>query len=133
MNTYICNKRARFKGSDGDFNIPYGTEIECQNDILSLNGKRICFNTSQRAYDYFSCNDDGNGLLRGKLVDSIMRTLEKKDSLHQLRWNKVWGDSSIRKYKRTEREDYWLWNHEFYNAPIEDLRHIADLIGAKED
>lgn len=26
-------------------------------------------------------------------------------------------------------EDYWLWNHEFYNAPIEDLRYIAKLVG----
>ena len=26
---------------------------------------------------------------------------------------------------------FWLWNYEFFNAPVEDLRHIANLIGAK--
>lgn len=132
MNTYICNKRARFKGIDGLVNIPYGTKLYCENGILSLNGNQICLSSSQRAYDYFSCNDDENGLLRGKLVQAIMDTLVKKDSRHQFRWDKIWADQSIRKYKRTDHDDYWLWNYDFYNAPIEDLRHIANLIGAKE-
>lgn len=30
-----------------------------------------------------------------------------------------------------EDEGYWLWNDAFYNAPLEDLRHIAKLIGLK--
>lgn len=36
------------------------------------------------------------------------------------------------KYKKAGHEDYWLWNHDFYNADIEDLKYIANLIGAKE-
>ena len=27
-------------------------------------------------------------------------------------------------------EDHWIWNFDFYNGPVEDLRHIAGLIGA---
>ena len=34
--------------------------------------------------------------------------------------------------KCSDRDDFWLWNHDFYNAEIEDLKHIAKLIGAKE-
>lgn len=32
-----------------------------------------------------------------------------------------------------EHEDFFLWGHAFYEAPVEDLRHIAALIGARGD
>ena len=37
-----------------------------------------------------------------------------------------------RSIKRKEHEDFWLWNHDFYNAGIDDLKYIAKLVGAKE-
>lgn len=63
---------------------------------------------------------------------AIKNTLERKDSNYQNRWDKVWDDQLCQKYKRPEHEDFWLWNHDFYNASIEDLKYIANLIGAKE-
>ena len=36
------------------------------------------------------------------------------------------------RYKKAGHEDYWLLNHDFYNADIEDLKYIANLVGAKE-
>ena len=91
----------------------------------------MCAVTSQNAYDFFARNDDGQGLERGALVNAIRLRLQKRDGEYQRRWNKVWGDSVSRRYRRKDQEDYWLWSFDFYNAPVEDLRHIAALIQAK--
>lgn len=128
---YIAIKRARFFSLSGDVNIPYGTKINCIDGILSIEGKPLCGDHSQNAYDFFTRDDDGNGLLRGKLTQAIQTTLQKRGKDHQARWDKVWEDPICQKYKRSEHTDYWLWSHDFFNAEITDLRHIANLIGAK--
>lgn len=127
---YLCRKRARFDGISGQVNIPYGTALICQDGFLMHQNKPLCGITSQNAYDFFSQNDDGMGLERGDLVGRILSKLQKRDSGYQARWNKVWEDARCQKYKRPEHEDHWIWNFDFYNGPVEDLRHIAGLIGA---
>lgn len=127
---YLCRKRARFDGISGQVNIPYGTALICQDGFLMHQNKPLCGITSQNAYDFFSQNDDGMGRERGDLVGRILSRLQKRDSGHQARWNKVWEDARCQKYKRPEHEDHWIWNFDFYNGPVEDLRHIAGLIGA---
>lgn len=127
---YLCRKRARFDGISGQVNIPYGTALICQDGFLMHQNKPLCGITSQNAYDFFSQNDDGMGRERGDLVGRILSRLQKRDSGYQARWNKVWEDARCQKYKRLEHEDHWIWNFDFYNGPVEDLRHIAGLIGA---
>lgn len=127
---YLCRKRARFDGISGQMNIPYGTALICQDGFLMHQNKPLCGITSQNAYDFFSQNDDGMGRERGDLVGRILSRLQKRDSGYQARWNKVWEDARCQKYKRPEHEDHWIWNFDFYNGPVEDLRHIAGLIGA---
>lgn len=127
---YLCRKRARFDGISGQVNIPYGTALICQDGFLMHQNKPLCGITSQNAYDFFSQNDDGMGRERGDLVGRILSRLQKRDSGYQARWNKVWEDARCQKYKRPEHEDHWIWNFDFYNGPVEDLRHIASLIGA---
>ena len=127
---YLCRKRARFDGISGQVNIPYGTALICQDGFLMHQNKPLCGITSQNAYDFFSQNDDGMGRERGDLVGRILSRLQKRDSGYQGRWNKVWEDARCQKYKRPEHEDHWIWNFDFYNGPVEDLRHIAGLIGA---
>lgn len=100
--------------------------------ILMHDGKPVCAVFSSCAHEYFAQDDDGQGLLRGQLVHAIKSTLAKTDDLHQERWDKIWDDPRCQKYKNEDREDYWLWNHDFYNAEIDDLKYIAKLIGAKE-
>lgn len=95
-------------------------------------GKPVCAVFSDCAYEFFAQNDDGQGLLRGKLIQTIKSTLAKHDEAHQDRWDKIWDDPRCQQYKCSDRDDFWLWNHNFYNAEIEDLKHIAKLIGAKE-
>ena len=128
---YIAIKRARFFSLSGSVNIPYGTKIDCANGVLSIDGKPLCGDHSQNGYDFFTRDDDGNGLERGKLVQAIRKTLKNRDENHQARWNKVWADPICQKYKRADHTDYWLWNHDFFNAEIADLHHIAALVGAK--
>lgn len=127
---YLCRKRARFDGISGQVNIPYGTALICQDGFLMHQNKPLCGITSQNAYDFFSQNDDGMGRERGDLVGRILSKLQKRDSGYQARWNKVWEDARCQKYKRPEHEDHWIWNFDFYNGPVEDLRYIAGLIGA---
>lgn len=128
---YITIKRARFKGLSGPENLPYGNEVQCEDGFLKIEGLPICGDHSQNAYDFFARNDDGKGLERGKLTQAIRKALEKRDKNYQARWNKVWDDPLCQKYKRIEHTDHWLWNHDFYNAEISNLRHIAALVGVR--
>lgn len=127
---YIARKRARIKGFNGPVNIPWGAVLEERDGLLFWNDDAVCGVKSQNAFDYFSQDNDGQGQLRGKLVGAIMSTLEKRDTGYQTRWNKVWEDPRCQRYKRPEHEDWWVWNFDFYNAPISDLQHIAELVGA---
>lgn len=129
---YIARQRARFSADGKQVNIPYGSVLEVTNGFLAWKGWLLCTPTSQTAHDYFSQDDDGQGLQRGKLVTAILKRLNKRgDEAHQVRWDKVWADPLCQKYRMAEYEDFWIWNHDFYNAPLFDLQHIAGLIGAK--
>lgn len=129
---YIVHRRFKGKAICGDVNIPAMTEAEDVDGVIMYDGKSVCFDTSENAHQYFARNDDGNGMLRGKLTQSIQKTLRKRDENYQARWDKVWDDEVCQPYKRVEYADFWLWNHEFFHADIDVLRHIAQLVGAKE-
>lgn len=129
---YITHRRFKKKAICGEVNLPARTKVENIHGALCYQGKMICYETSENAHQYFARNDDGNGMARGKLTQSIQKKLAQKDGGHQARWNRVWEDEVCRKYKRPEHEDYWLWSHRFFNADMETLRHIAALVGAKE-
>jgi hypothetical protein len=125
---YICYKRFKQTAICGSVNITYGTELEAKDGIIYHYQNQVCYTTSQNAYDYFAINDDGKGIERGKLTADIISTLAKRDAKHQARWDKVWADLSLLKYKRPEHADHWLWNHDFYCAPIADLERIKQMI-----
>lgn len=42
-------------------------------------------------------------------------------------------DALCSSYRREDVRDVWLWNHDFYSAPISDLKKIADLIVEKSE
>lgn len=127
---YLARKRARFEGICGHVNIPYGTTLTVQDGFIMWKGQQVCGITSQNAYDFFTQNDDGMGKERGELLNRITATLMKQTPGHNARWGKIWDDPRCQKYKRPEQDDHWIWNHDFYNGPVEDLRYIAALIGA---
>lgn len=126
---YIVTRRFRCNAICGPVNLPYGTTCEEHDGILVLeDGRKLCANTSQNAYDYFSRDDDGMGLERGKLVQAIRSTLERRDVKYQARWDRLWADEGANKLRRTEHEDYWLWSFAFYNADVNELRRIRRLL-----
>lgn len=128
---YITHKRFKDNAICGQVNIPALSVCEKNGNTIYFDGKPVCFVTSENAHQYFARNDDGQGVERGKLTQEIQRRLAKRDNTYQSRWDEIWDDALCQKYKREEYDDFWLWNHEFFNANIEDLRYIAELIGVK--
>lgn len=125
---YIVHKRFKEKAICGNVNIPALTECEERDQIIYYNGQPLCVITSENAHEFFAINEDNNGLARGKLISNIVSLLRKKDNNQQNRWDKIWDDKLCQKYQRVEHPDHWLWNHDFYNASIDDLTHIWNLI-----
>lgn len=132
---YIVHRRLKKDVVCGTVNIPATTELECENGIIIYNNGILCYENSNTSHQFLARNDDGHGMERGKLTQAIMKTLAQRngrdDEAHQERWDRVWGDPVCQPYKRTDDDERWLWNHKFFNADIEVLRHIAELVGAK--
>lgn len=128
---YIAHRRFRKEAIYSPVNIPAKTELTCEDGMITYKNTPICRDTSDNAHQYFTRNDDGQGMERGRLTQAIQKTLANRDEHYQERWDRVWEDPLCQKYKRPEYADYWLWNHDFFNADIGDLRYIAKLIGAK--
>lgn len=121
---YIVHRRFRDKVICGHVNLPYGTVCELKGEVLYHRDKPLCYATSENAHQFFARDDDGQGEKRGKLVHDILARLKG----NQPAWDRVWSNLSIRKYKRKEFADFWLFNHDFYNAPIEDLEYILKIV-----
>lgn len=129
--TYITRKRAKFMGMTRAVNLPYGTVLPVVGGFLVYEGVALCAVTSEMCHRYFVENTDGCGAERGRLVEAILKTLQRRDTDYQKRWDKVWDDKVSEQYRRKDHEDHWMWDHSFYSAPISHLRHIAALVGAK--
>ena len=134
---YISTKRFKRNGIGGRFNIPYGKFLEKREDgaLYFCDGK-VCLANSAAAHEYFARDDDGEGLRRGLLSHAIVdrlapRQFDSREERNEY-WEKVWNDKIAQKYRRPEHVNYWLWNDDFYNAPIEDLKYIAALAGVKK-
>lgn len=125
--SYFTRKRARFAGISGWVNIPYGTILASEDGYLIWQGKRLCQRSSQNAYDFFVQNDDGAGQERAELINHILNKLSKKKN-QQMYWARIWADAICQKYRRREHDDFWVWDGPFYNAGLQDLQHIAELL-----
>jgi len=125
---YIIHRRFKSTALCGPVNLPSGTKCVLEGEYITLNGKPLCAVKSDNAHQYFARNDDGLGLERGKLTQQIQIALAKRDDKHQARWNRVWADFQCHLYRRTDHKDFWLWDHKFFEAPIEVLERIFNLI-----
>jgi hypothetical protein len=129
---YVVHRRFKDNAICGSINLPAMTECECEDGLITYNNTAICYATSENAHQFFAVNEDGMGMERGRLTQSIQKALAKRDGSYQERWDKVWKDSVCEEYRRKDYEDFWLWGHDFFNADIDVLRYIAKLVGAKE-
>ncbi len=134
---YVLFKRFRGMGLCGNVNLPYGTVCESEGEIITKDGDALVLVTSENAHLYFARDDDGCGLERGRLTQAIQASLRapaKQESAanrqkRQAAWERIWGDPKLQQYKMREHADYWLWNHAFFNADIETLKYILQVIG----
>ena len=134
---YVTIKHFKRRGIGDEFNIHYGEFLELRDDgLLYYKGKAVCVAKSAAAHEYFACDYDGKGIYRGKISHAIIERLEPKnfDSPQERDdfWKKIWKNDLTQKYRRPEHLDYWLWNDDFFNATIEDLEYIAELVGVKK-
>ena len=128
---YITNRRMRIKSISGDVNIPYGKSLDLVGDMLYYHGKPMFVRTSQNARDYVSRDDDNKGKVRGELVHKIMDILAKPGEDRQAKWDKIWEDKYLDKFRSKQFSDYWIWNIDFYEATSEDLEYILARIEGK--
>lgn len=128
---YVVHKRFNGAAICGEVDLPIMMTCESTKGYIHDGRRVFCYERSENAYQYFARNDDSRGLERGNLTQRIIARLGDKTSPHyQELWDRVWEDTRCQKYKRPEHSDYWLWNHDFYNAEIDELRYIAELVGA---
>ena len=121
---YIIYKDFNTKAICGEVNLPTGTVCNEYSGYICHEGKALCINRSENAFQYFARNDDGNGLKRGELIRTIKDTLIGNDEA----WERVLEDTECAKFNRNGDGDTWLWNFDFYNAAIEELERIAELV-----
>ena len=128
---FITIKRFKRNGIGGQFNIPYGTPLEMHTDgVIYYKGSPVCAAKSAASHEHFARNDDGNGQERGRLSHAVIDALNSSQQ-HNETWQVIWNDPLTQKYRRTDHLDTWLWNDDFFIAPIEDLKYIAVLVGIK--
>lgn len=157
MKNYIVGKAFNGDGIWGHFELPVGTVLVEDNNILSYQGKKVCYATSQDAYDYFSRNDDQEGARRFALVNNIKDTLNALKNDYVSKCEKIRKNyllpSEERESRIAEIDDEWsdaldrlhtnnrtkvfftngVFNFSFYNASIRDLEYVQYIIEQKEE
>lgn len=121
---YIIHTDFNAKAICGEVNLPKGTVCQEYNGLICHNSKPLCVNRSENAFKHFARNDDGNGLKRGELIQTIKSTLRDNEEL----WDRVCNDDVCVQYDRNANGDTWLWSFDFYNADISTLEYILNLI-----
>ena len=125
---YLVTRRFKTKAICGEVNLAYGTECFSQGNVIYRQDKQpLCLITSENAHMYFTVNDDGLAKERRQLIEDIAKLLSDEKRMEK-RWDVVWNDLTCRKYKRKELADFWLWNHDFYGASLDDLQYIKKLL-----
>jgi len=131
---YITHKRFKNKGLlNKDYNLPYATEVQTMGKYIIYNNEPICLTTSYLAHQYFSRNDDNNGLERGNLTYAIAFSNRKPNKNNGFRFTEQERELLRTEYSHfLKNEDDWiLFNHHFFNADIDELRELAKKLNIK--
>ena len=135
---YITHHRFKEIGACGKLlNIPYGTTLEMIGGFIATSdSKAICYPTSENAHKHFSRNDDNNGLERGVLTYAIAfgkrKPANSKDKqIYRFSNEEIRLLETRWKHFLKDDVDVILFNHEFFNADIEELREMAKSLKIK--
>lgn len=134
-NQWVAWKKYVHRGIDlVDREIPRGAVLENRNGILCLpDGEPVCAIHSENGNAYFAANYDGHGIERGKLIYEISKA-RRRDTvgLHENRYNeteKEWIKAKWGHY--LEEGGGFILKDEFYSAPIQIVREVADWLNVK--
>lgn len=135
MSKYI--NICRVKAEDmicGYVNLPYGTECySSYNGMLYFikdgEPKVLCSATSERGYQWFAYNEDGQGIERKRIINEcidIMAKMPDKDE----KFGAFLYDAIAMKYKKNPNDmTEWSWDRaKVHTAPIADLEHIRGML-----
>lgn len=129
---YINIHRIKRKVHCGEVNIPYGMEFDVDEQRFLYcvqNGvkKRICWETSEFAYQNFAWNDDGNGVERIKLITECIDIMARIDK--NTEFDKLFNDFVAMRYKDNPNDmETWSWDrYKVHHAPIEDLKYLRNV------
>lgn len=131
---YITHKRFKQKGISGKtYNLPYGTRLRALNGYLIFNNEPICALTSENAHIYFSRNDDGQGLERGRLTYAIAYANRKPNKDNSFRFTEEERDLLYTEYPHflIDDNEWLLFNHDFFNADVNELKELAKKLHIK--
>lgn len=124
--TYVVVRKFEGNGISSNISLPIMTVCNSIKGYICTKTSIICAIHSETAHKFFALNSDGHGMERGNLIARIQDRLRT----HPVEWQHVYSDALCSKYKRSDNPDIWIWNQQFYDAEVADLRHIAALIGA---
>lgn len=134
MNRYLVYKE--FHKHNGD-TYPAGSHFDKIGDhFVDDEGRWMCLVHSQKAFDCLVGDDDRYGIERGALIEEIdqMFAWDISEEIIRKRLLALWNDETALLYNRggTIDDTPWLWNEDFYQANMEDLRYIHDLLKEAE-
>ena len=72
---YVVHRRFKDKAICGEVNLPAMTMCEEANGYIFHGDKLLCVVTSENAHQFFARDDDGAGMLRGKLTQAIQSAM----------------------------------------------------------
>lgn len=124
---YIVHTKFNDKAIGGNIILPQMTICYSKDNMIQYNGKDICVIGSENARRFFAIDEDGMGMIRGRLIQNIQKTLKCHDDNYHNRWSKVWNDKTCIRYRQKEH-DYWYWNDDFFTTDIDTLRYIFNLV-----
>lgn len=138
---YITHRRFRGVALCGKkMNLPHGTALRQLGAwLFTLDGQLVCAATSENAKQHFAWDEDGLGLLRGKLTHAIAysrreRTVDMPGGTkRRQRFTAEEIDMLERDYGAFLRHDapVILFNDSFFTADVQTLRRLADALGLK--
>lgn len=130
---YITHHRFKELALCGEqLNIPYGTELETSgNAIILLDGRMVCYLTSENTKKHFAINEDGHGLERGALTYAIAYSDRNVGS--GCRFMEEEREMLVRDWDHFLRQDtdMILFNETFFAAQPEELKRLANALNIK--
>ena len=132
---YVCTRRYRGLDLNGKFiNLPYASALKVEGRyITTLDNRPLAFVKSETAHKYFAIDDDGDGLKRGEITHKIAYSNRKTSEGY--RYTSKEREVLCEKWAKYIRQDVemLLFNHEFFCAPLSDLKQMQKDIKALEE